>query len=134
MNSLNPHALPYQKGEKYRFTKDERDYFKWLHDEATCCLTGQTEGIQLAHVGGLAEGKGMSIKCDYRFCLPIFWKLHQVEESQRDQFWRSAGFPDYKDWAVRLHDLYTTGQPKAPLIFEMYSMSNKAFLTEAMTL
>lgn len=131
--AINPDATPYQKMGNLRFTKEESDYYAWLHDDGVCCLTGRTDGINIAHTGGPDEGKGMGRKAYLHTCLPIFWRLHMIEERQREFFWTSAGFPDYLVWAKRLHDHYTTGQPKELVIYAMIARANREYLTGVMT-
>lgn len=133
MTYLGPRVIGNFKAAKYRFTKAESDYFSWLHDDPICVLTGQTEGINIAHVGGIGEGKGMGLKCPPIYCLPIIWKLHHVEEKNREWFWHGAGFPDYIAWAERLHDLHTTGQSKFPLVYEMNERANRDFIRKVLT-
>lgn len=122
---------PKSKDRSQRFTAAERNYFAWMHRECTCCLTGYPE-FEIAHTGGLSEGKGTSRKSWLNTCLPIRKELHLVEERNRSEFWSRAGFEDHLAWADRLHEIYTTEQDPNDLVADMQDLANRDWLVECL--
>jgi hypothetical protein len=127
---LPPRGLKATRIERY--SAAERDYFRWLHSFGQCCLSGRPE-IDIAHTGGLKEGKGMGLKAVVETSLPLHWLLHRHEERYRDRFWRMAGFPDHIAWAQRLYDIYEKGGDRyeaEALLRDMQDRASIEFLTE----
>lgn len=139
MSRITPQFPPSQKVRTERGTAEERRYFKWLHDLGVCCLTGRPD-IEIAHTGGLAEGKGMGRKSALWTCLPLAKPLHRVEEAGREMFWIHAGFPPVLSgdrlvagqipWAERLHDHFTKNDNPAALIADMQARADRAYLAK----
>lgn len=104
-------------------------YFKWLHSYQTCCLTGRQD-IQIAHTGGLAQGKGMALKSAVWTCLPLSAPLHWAEERGREDFWFNAGFQgeDRFHWSIRLHEIYQQNDDPTTLFADMQLRANRAYL------
>ena len=109
----------------------EMRYMSWLHNHGTCCLSGRID-IEIAHTGGLAQGKGLGRKANLSTCLPLSRPLHHAEERSRAEFWTRAGFPNnqHLDFAERLYDLFETNQPPADLFADMQAQADRAFLAE----
>jgi len=116
------------KAPKERYTPQEARYYAWLHDQGQCCLTGRAD-IELAHTGGLTEGKGTGRKAWLKTVLPIAKPLHVLEERNRRQFWVQAGHPDYLAWAERLFDIYEANYSPLALFLDMQEQADRAFLT-----
>lgn len=113
------------KQPKERGTPKERAYYAWLHDDPLCCLTGQTYGIEIAHTG---PKDALGRKAPLATCLPIIGALHGFEESNRCAFWVGVGFPDHIEWAIRLMDMFETGQRKEVVLDEMIAMANRDYI------
>ena len=119
------------KQPSLRFTARERRYYRWLHENGSCCMTGQRP-FELAHTGGLAQGKGMGRKAAIWTVLPLIRDLHIAEERGRFEFWRNAGFPDHLDWAIRLYDIFEAKGDPASLLLDMQDRANRTFLLSIM--
>lgn len=114
-----------------RFSEPERRYFTWLHN-FPCCLSGRTWDVQIAHTGGLAEGKGMGRKAALSTCLPLSYPLHVAEEANREAFWHGAGV-DRLPFAERLYDIFENGASLADgfaLIGDMQAQADRGYLAE----
>ena len=114
-----------QKAEPYRFTPEERAYFKWLHQTCLCCLTGYPV-FELAHTGR----KHMALKSHPSTVLPIRHELHLYEERNRALFWREVNIPDYKDWALRLYEIWEKREDPMGLLLDMQDKANKHFIAQ----
>lgn len=113
-----------------RFSEAERRYYRWLHN-FPCCLSGRPD-VQIAHTGGLAQGKGMGRKAALWTCLPLAAPLHWAEEAGRDDFWRGAGVRPLP-FAERLYDIFEAGGNLADgfaLIHDMQAMVNRDYLAD----
>ena len=94
-----------------RFTSAEKAYYQWMHtDVGRCCLSARPDGLEIAHTGRLAQGKGMGRKPRLDTCLPLHSALHAAEERNREEFWHQAGFPGDERfaWSERLYDIFET--------------------------
>lgn len=112
-----------------RFSEAERRYYAWLHN-FPCCLSGRTWDVQIAHTGGLAQGKGMGRKAALWTCLPLSAPLHWAEETDRATFWRHAGVKPLP-FAERLYDIFENGASLADgfaLIGDMQAQADRAYL------
>ncbi|MEM6546468.1 MAG: hypothetical protein AAF713_01855 [Pseudomonadota bacterium] len=97
------------KHDNQRFTQEERRYYAWLH-ELPCCLSMVSIGVQVAHTGGLSEGKGVARKADLQTCLPLHYRLHYWEERNRRLFWRQVGVDPIR-WSAKLYQAFAEGSP-----------------------
>lgn len=120
---------PRPRAKSERGTALERRYFAWLHSYQTCCLSGRMD-IDLAHTGGLIDGKGLGLKSPLRTVLPLSRPLHHVEESRRGDFWTCAGVPDYRAFAKRLFKIFKQGEPPHDLFADMQAKANRAYLAQ----
>lgn len=123
MNQQSPRGPLGQKQPKQRGTPLERRYYKWLHRMCFCVLTGNPT-FEIAHTGGLSEGKGMGRKSRLETCLPLIRPLHVIEERQRRTFWAEVGFPDHLDWAARLYDIFEAKDDPMSLLMDMNDRAN----------
>ncbi len=121
----------FAKTPNRRGTLIEKNYYRWLHQNAACCLTGYTP-FEIAHTGGLSEGKGTGRKSNLETCLPLRLELHRHEEQGREKFWQLAGFPDHLAWAERLFDIFEANDDPTTLLWDMQERANRAFLMECM--
>ena len=113
-----------------RFSEHERRYYAWLHN-FPCCLSGRID-VEIAHTGGLAQGKGIGRKAALWTCLPLSAPLHHAEEAGRDAFWRGAGVKPLP-FAERLYDIFENGASLSDgfaLIGDMQAKADRAFLAE----
>ena len=117
-------AIP-QKTDNLRGTAIEDRYYSWLH-ETECCVTGNPYGIEIAHTGGLPEGKGMSRKSNLDTCLPLVKSLHVIEERNRDYFWKSIGLSDHLVFAARLFEAFENGESAHTVLIDMQDKVNRA--------
>jgi hypothetical protein len=117
-----------QKAPKQRGTALEKRYYRWLHQNCCCVLTGY-HPFEIAHTGGLAEGKGTSRKAWIETCLPLRKQLHEAEERRRAAFWANVGFPDYLAWAERLYDIFEADSDPADLLMDMQERANRDEIT-----
>lgn len=111
-----------------RFSEAERHYYTWLHN-FPCCLSGRVD-VQIAHTGGLTEGKGMGRKAALSTCLPLSAPLHWAEEAGRVNFWRGTGVSPLP-FAERLYDIFEAGGNLADgfaLIHDMQAKADRSFL------
>lgn len=111
-----------------RFSEPERRYYAWLHN-FPCCLSGRVD-VQIAHTGGLAQGKGMGRKAALWTCLPLSAPLHAAEEANREAFWRGAGV-DRLPFAERLYDIFEGGASLVDgfaLIHDMQAQADRRYL------
>lgn len=111
-----------------RFSTAEARYYRWLH-RLPCCLSDRQD-IEIAHTGGLAEGKGMGRKAALWTCLPLARPLHLAEETGRERFWAGAGL-DRLPWAARLYDVYEAGGDMGDalaLVRDMQDAADRDFL------
>lgn len=116
-----------------RFSETERRYYAWLHN-FPCCLSGRPD-VQIAHTGGLAQGKGMGRKAALWTCLPLSAPLHWAEEANRDAFWHGAGVKPLP-FAERLYDIFGNGASLADgfaLIGDMQAKANRFFLADILS-
>jgi hypothetical protein len=104
---------PYQKEGTKRFTAEEQAYYEWLH-QFECIVTGY-HPFEIAHTGGIAEGKGMSRKAHLETCLPLRRELHLIEEADSERFWTAIGLPHYLKLAKSLHEYFI--KDENPLLF-----------------
>ncbi len=114
-----------------RYSRTEQYYFRWLHT-LSCALTGNNIDIQIAHTGGLREGKGMRLKAPVNTCLPIHYRLHLEEEKNRAAFWKGVGF-DPVPFAERLFEIYEQGADSAlafDLLWDTRNKANQSFIAE----
>lgn len=105
----------------------ERRYYKWLHSYRECCLTGRHD-IELAHTGGLTEGKGTGRKASVKTVLPLARPLHHIEERNRRGFWNAVGISDRLAFAERLFDLFEQNEPPNHLYADMRAKADFRFL------
>lgn len=111
-----------------RFSEPERRYYAWLHN-FPCCLSGRPD-VQIAHTGGLAQGKGMGRKAALWTCLPLSFPLHVAEEANREAFWRGAGV-DRLPFAERLYGIFEGGASLIDgfaLIHDMQAKADRSYL------
>lgn len=109
-------------------------FSKWIHTHlGICCLTGRLD-IHTAHVGGLAQGKGMGIKCDEKYMLPLDAYLHLHADHRPDlwpDFWANA-LPgeDHLAWAERLFDCFEKDDRDSGLrlLMDMQDIANRTYL------
>ena len=111
-----------QKATKQRHTAQERAYYEWMHVNGACVLT-LTPSFQIAHTGGLAQGKGMSRKAALNTCLPLYYALHHLEERHRARFWEAV-LPDYLDHAAALYECFKKGGDIYAVLAEANRKSN----------
>lgn len=120
------------KHDNGRFTAEEKRYFDWLRALAPmpCCLTGRTDGIDIAHTG--LEGRGMGRKAHYETCLPLLNVLHAKEHNNRDLFWAGALGEDPVPWAIRLFECFQSEDVPAAcdLLADMQWKANHDFIEE----
>ncbi len=107
-----------EKHQNLRKTPTEKAYYKWL-EGFPCCLSGRTDGIQYAHTGGQAEGKGMGRKAHLSTVLPLHYSLHRAEEAGRDQFWETALGESPVPYAERLFDCFEKDDRDAAAVLLM---------------
>ena len=75
----------------------------FLHDGMGCCLSGRTDGVEVAHTGQKAIG----LKSPMWTCLPLHYSLHREEECGRVTFWKQAlPCENHLDWALRLYGCF----------------------------
>lgn len=116
-----------------RFSEAERRYYAWLHN-FPCCLSGRID-VQIAHTGGLTQGKGMGRKAALWTCLPLSHRLHVIEEANREAFWRCTGI-DRLAFAERLYDIYENGASLADgyaLIGDMQAKADRSYLASILS-
>lgn len=118
-----------QKTPNLRGTTLEKRYNRWLHDNCSCVLTGYRP-FEIAHTGGLSEGKGMGRKSALHTCLPLRKELHLIEEKSRETFWAEVGFPDHLAWAERLYDIFEAHDDPMALLMDMHERTNIIAVTE----
>ena len=115
MSRVATKGPPPAKVSNLRGSTVETRYYKWLHLNCTCCVTGQP-AFDIAHTGGLAQGKGMSRKAWLQTCLPLIRPLHRLEEGKSEFFWPTVGLPNYLDDALALYQMFERGiSPDADL-------------------
>ncbi|MDP5216731.1 hypothetical protein Q5Y75_05830 [Ruegeria sp. 2205SS24-7] len=131
MSRITPQFPPAQKVRTMRGSTEEKRYYKWLHLNCVCCLSGRID-IELAHTGGPAEGKGMSRKAALWTVLPLSKPLHHAEERNRREFWKNVGipYPQHIEWAERLYDHFTKQDDPTALLADMQARANRAFLAQ----
>ena len=110
-----------------RGTSQERRYMTFLHDGLGCCLSGRTDGIEVAHTGP----KAMGLKSPMWTCLPLHYSLHREEECGRDAFWKQA-LPgeNHLDWALRLYDCFEQSDRIGALLLleDMRDLADRRYL------
>ncbi len=123
MTYIDTGRPPYQKGQQpakqprkrirassgKALTSEETRYYGWLHNRCKCIVTGQPQ-FDIAHTGGLPEGKGMGIKANCNTCLPLIRPLHEHEEKNRALFWPTVGLPDHLEIAGQLFVAFKANQ------------------------
>ncbi|WP_226552938.1 hypothetical protein [Celeribacter naphthalenivorans] len=135
MNLMNKPPMGQKQPRVKRYSAEERKYFRWLHSFGMCCLSGRPD-IEIAHTGGLAEGKGTGLKALVQTSLPLARALHHFEERNRADFWERAGFPDHIAWAQRLFDIWEKGGDRyeaEALLRDMQDRASRAFLAEILS-
>lgn len=120
------------KSPNLRGTTLEKRYFRWMHDNVSCVLTGYRP-FEIAHTGGLLEGKGMARKSALWTCLPIRRELHLIEERNRREFWERVGFPDHLDWAARLYDIFEKHDDPLSLLMDMQDRASRGEIIRMLT-
>ena len=121
--------LPKRPNE--RRTPQERAYYAWL-GQFPCCLTGRTEGVQIAHVGDVTTGKGTGYKAPYNQTLPLHWTLHAQEEAGRREFWANAISDHPIVWAERLYECRGDYLSAMCLLIDMKAKANRPYLEQIM--
>ncbi len=110
-----------------RGTPHERRYMAFLHDGLGCCLSGRTDGIEVAHTGKNAIG----LKAPMWTCLPMFHALHAEEGAGRDKFW-AAALPgeNHLAWAERLYDCFELSDRTGALVLleDMRDLADRQYL------
>lgn len=132
MSMVTPRPLLGQKVKSLRHTGIERRYYKWLHDNCCCVLTGY-KPFDIAHTGGLSQGKGMATKAALHTCLPLRRELHLIEERSRKDFWAQVGLPDHLAWAERLYDNFETGDDPTTLLLDMQEQANRSVIASMLS-
>jgi hypothetical protein len=110
-----------------RFTQQERRYMAFLHDGLGCCLSGRTDGVEVAHTGQ----KSMGMKAPLWTCLPLHYSLHREEECGRDRFWKQAlTGENHLDWAVRLYECFEQSDRMGALVLleDMRDAADRQYL------
>ena len=130
MNRVTPMPLR-QKEPTLRGTSIERRYFIWMHAKTSCIGTLQWP-IEVAHTGGLQEGKGMGRKAHLWTCIPLIRALHLEEEKNRPLFWERIGYPDHLTWAERLYDIFEADDDPSALIWDMHEGANHDYVREVL--
>lgn len=129
MNRVLPQGEVRQRIPSERFTPQEKRYYKWLHEGGgECCLTAQPK-FEIAHTGK----KHGPMKAPLNTCLPIIRGLHIIEERMRLIFWEQVGFPDYLDWAERLHDCHIEGGHPMDVLQEMQRQADRTIIADMLT-
>jgi hypothetical protein len=104
----------------------------WLHSLRQCCLSGRSDGIELAHTfkGDFRLGRRGS----HIYVLPLFHSLHHAEHRHHD-FWDNA-LPgaDPKDWAARLDDIWRANDLEGAdlLLKDMQAIADRGYLAQFM--
>lgn len=124
MRLINTGQPIYQKTDNLRGTAIESRYYKWLHTYE-CCVTGNPYGLEIAHTGGLPEGKGTGRKANLDTCLPLIKPLHMIEEKNREYFWNVVGLPDHLVFAARLFEAFENGESGHTVLIDMRDQVNR---------